>query len=345
MLLDELAAGTDPVEGAALAQALLERLAGQARLTIATSHYHELKEWASASDDASNAATGFDPETEEPLYRIALGRPGTSHALRIAAAPRPSVRADRGRRPPYRTGASTRHGAPGRGRGRRGARSRGARARGERSVRRRRRHAGRRGAGSRARGGDRAGARVRRARSASAALADAERELAETRAELDGAPRRDPRRAPARTRATSGVDAASRREGAGARPAARRSVRARRARGALARAADEPLDANRPARRRRSRSSRLRSASAGRSPRSCVTRLSSLGGAAFASGPARAAPPRSRRADRGSGRACRHPTQPDADRRPVGARRARAHGAGVPRGGSRVRRHCGPRRA
>jgi len=85
VLLDELAAGTDPVEGAALARSLLERLAGQARLTIATSHYHELKEWASASPDASNAATGFDPETEEPLYRIALGRPGTSHALRIAA--------------------------------------------------------------------------------------------------------------------------------------------------------------------------------------------------------------------------------------------------------------------
>ncbi len=85
VLLDELAAGTDPVEGAALAQSLLERLAGQARLTIATSHYHELKEWASASAHAANAATGFDPETEEPLYRIALGRPGTSHALRIAA--------------------------------------------------------------------------------------------------------------------------------------------------------------------------------------------------------------------------------------------------------------------
>ena len=85
VLLDEVAAGTDPVEGAALAQALLERLAGQARLTVATSHYHELKEWASASDGAANAATGFDPETEEPLYRIALGRPGTSHALRIAA--------------------------------------------------------------------------------------------------------------------------------------------------------------------------------------------------------------------------------------------------------------------
>ena len=85
VLLDEVAAGTDPVEGAALASALLERLAGQARLTVATSHYHEMKEWASATDAATNAATGFDAETEAPLYRVALGRPGTSHALRIAA--------------------------------------------------------------------------------------------------------------------------------------------------------------------------------------------------------------------------------------------------------------------
>lgn len=85
VLLDEVAAGTDPVEGAALASALLERLAGQARLTVATSHYHEMKEWASAADAATNAATGFDSETEAPLYRVALGRPGTSHALRIAA--------------------------------------------------------------------------------------------------------------------------------------------------------------------------------------------------------------------------------------------------------------------
>lgn len=85
VLLDEVAAGTDPVEGAALAQALLERLARQARLTLATSHYHELKEWASAAETATNAATGFDAATEAPLYRIALGRPGTSHALRVAS--------------------------------------------------------------------------------------------------------------------------------------------------------------------------------------------------------------------------------------------------------------------
>ena len=84
MLLDELAAGTDPVEGSALAQALLARLARQARLTLVTTHYPELKEWASATDGVANAATGFDPDTHAPLYRVALGRPGTSHALQIA---------------------------------------------------------------------------------------------------------------------------------------------------------------------------------------------------------------------------------------------------------------------
>ncbi|HSC92177.1 MAG TPA: Smr/MutS family protein [Gaiellaceae bacterium] len=84
VLVDELASGTDPVEGSALAQALLHRLAGQARLAVVTTHYPELKEWASATDGAANAATAIDPDTHEPLYRIALDRPGTSHALQIA---------------------------------------------------------------------------------------------------------------------------------------------------------------------------------------------------------------------------------------------------------------------
>ena len=84
VLVDELASGTDPVEGSALAQALLTRLAVQARLTIVTTHYPELKEWASSTDGVANAATGFDPDTHAPLYSVALGRPGTSHALQIA---------------------------------------------------------------------------------------------------------------------------------------------------------------------------------------------------------------------------------------------------------------------
>ena len=84
VLLDELASGTDPVEGSALAQALVARLTDQARLTLVTTHYPELKEWASATEGVANAGTGFDPDTHAPLYRVALGRPGTSHALQIA---------------------------------------------------------------------------------------------------------------------------------------------------------------------------------------------------------------------------------------------------------------------
>jgi DNA mismatch repair protein MutS2 len=84
VLVDELASGTDPVEGSALAQALLARLVEQARLTIATTHYAEVKEWASATEGVLNAATGFDPETYAPLFTVSVGRPGTSHALRIA---------------------------------------------------------------------------------------------------------------------------------------------------------------------------------------------------------------------------------------------------------------------
>jgi DNA mismatch repair protein MutS2 len=84
VLIDELASGTDPVEGAALAQALLERLAQQARLTVVTTHYSELKAWASAAADAANAATAIDPDTHEPLYRVVVGRAGTSHALATA---------------------------------------------------------------------------------------------------------------------------------------------------------------------------------------------------------------------------------------------------------------------
>jgi len=84
VLVDELAAGTDPSEGAALAQAVLTELARRARLTVVTTHHPELKEWASATDDAANAATGFDPVTHAPLYRIVLGRPGMSNALLTA---------------------------------------------------------------------------------------------------------------------------------------------------------------------------------------------------------------------------------------------------------------------
>ena len=84
VLVDELVSGTDPVEGAALAQSVLAALAARAGLTVVTTHHPELKEWASATDDAANAATGLDPATHAPLYRVVLGRPGTSHALQTA---------------------------------------------------------------------------------------------------------------------------------------------------------------------------------------------------------------------------------------------------------------------
>ena len=84
VLVDEVASGTDPVEGSALAQALVDRLAHQARLTVVTTHYPELKEWAGANESAVNAATALDPESGEPSYRLTLGRPGISHALQTA---------------------------------------------------------------------------------------------------------------------------------------------------------------------------------------------------------------------------------------------------------------------
>jgi DNA mismatch repair protein MutS2 len=84
VLLDEVAAGTDPIEGAALARALLDELSQRAALTITTTHYAEVKQWASATPGALNGAVGFDPETLAPTYTLTLGRPGPSHALEIA---------------------------------------------------------------------------------------------------------------------------------------------------------------------------------------------------------------------------------------------------------------------
>ena len=164
VLLDEVAAGTDPVEGSALAQALLARLAEQARLTVVTTHYAELKEWASATEGVANAATGFDPDTHAPLYRIALGRPGISHALQTAERLGLDARG-RCRRPRAgRTGTTADRGAARRGRGGRADSRRGARGGRRRASGGRR--AARLGASARAgaRSRDRGGARIRRRR-------------------------------------------------------------------------------------------------------------------------------------------------------------------------------------
>jgi len=84
VLLDEVGAGTDPTEGAALATALLQQLAERARLTIATTHFGELKALKYADPRFENASVAFDEQTLAPTYRLQWGIPGRSNALAIA---------------------------------------------------------------------------------------------------------------------------------------------------------------------------------------------------------------------------------------------------------------------
>ena len=84
VLLDELGAGTDPAEGAALAQALLEALAETGSLGVVTTHLGSLKEFAAQREGVVNASMIFDGSSQKPTYKMLLGVPGESHALDMA---------------------------------------------------------------------------------------------------------------------------------------------------------------------------------------------------------------------------------------------------------------------
>lgn len=85
VLIDEIGAGTDPDEGSALAQAVIEYLLSFKSYGIITTHYSKLKEFAFVDKRIMNASMEFDAQTFEPFYKLSIGTPGTSNAIEISA--------------------------------------------------------------------------------------------------------------------------------------------------------------------------------------------------------------------------------------------------------------------
>jgi DNA mismatch repair protein MutS2 len=85
VLIDEIAAGTDPVQGAALGRAILSGLLDRDVVLATTTHFSELKALSTTDERFTSARVEFDPDAGRPTYRLTVGRPGSSHAIDVAA--------------------------------------------------------------------------------------------------------------------------------------------------------------------------------------------------------------------------------------------------------------------